>query len=208
MFSICLASEMLSAIVDKFKKYAIIYLLPNERKDSSMPRSIFDFESEDRVESPERLNEYIRVANSGIWAVVCALILVLVVLLIWGFTGRIPKSSEFKGVVDGTLDYNIDVVVDAFEFAGNNLVGKEAIFTLPDGKKGKGVVVASTDVPFSKEEMKDILESDFLSASLVSYDYSYILQLKPEEDLSQYDLQLAEITIITDELKPIYFLMN
>ena len=68
-----------------------------------MARSVFNFESEDRVESPERLNEYIRVASPGVWVMVSALVLVLVAFLVWGFTGRIPETSTLKGVVDTTM---------------------------------------------------------------------------------------------------------
>lgn len=171
-----------------------------------MARSIFDFESEDKVESPERLNEYIRVASPGIWALVSALVIVLVSFLVWGFTGSIPISDTFRGVVDETMGYDVDVIVDAAEYAGKSLVGREAHFTLSDGVTRRGTIVNATDMPFSRKEMENLLESDYLSKVLISADYSYVLDLKPEDDLSEHNLELTDVTIITREVKPISFL--
>ena len=173
-----------------------------------MAKSIFNQESEDRVELAERINEYIRVPNSGVRLIVLAVALVAFSLLVWGVLGTIPVTSTFKGIVDSDNDYDIDVVVDAAHFSGKNLVGKEANFTMPDGTKGMGVIVNASTAPFSKEELRDILGDDFLTDSLVSSAYSYVLDLKPDIDLSAYDLQISDVLIITAEQKPIYFLSD
>lgn len=173
-----------------------------------MPRSVFDFENEDRVESPERLNEYIRVAKPGTWAMVSGLVLVLVAFIAWGFIGTIPKSVTLKGVVDESTNYSLDVVVDASQFSGKSLVGKEATYRLPSGAVGKAKVTKTTETPMSREEMADVLESDFLASSLVVSDYSYILLVQPEEDLSDHGLEIGQVTVITDEVRPVSFLLR
>ena len=173
-----------------------------------MPRSVFDFENEDRVESPERLNEYIRVAKPGTWAMVSGLVLVLVAFIAWGFIGTIPKSVTLKGVVDESTNYSLDVVVDASQFSGKSLVGKEATYRLPCGAAGKAKVTKATETPMSREEMANVLESDFLASSLVDSDYSYILLVQPEEDLSDHGLEIGQVTIITDEVRPVSFLLR
>ena len=171
-----------------------------------MARSIFDFESEDRVESPERLNEYIRVASPGTWALVGAMVIVMVAFLVWGFTGTIPETDTFRGVVDKTMGYDVDVIVDSSEYTGKSLIGREAHFTLSDGVTRRGTIVNSTDTPLSRKEMEQVLESDYLSKVLISADYSYILDLKPEDDLENFEYELTNVTIITREIKPINFL--
>ena len=176
-----------------------------------MARSVFDLESEDRVESPEKLNEYIRVAEPGVWAGVLALVLVLAAFIAWGFIGRVPESVNFRGVVDKNSHFRIDVFVDASQYTGSNLVGKEVTYELPDGKTGKGKVIDSDimRVPLSRDEIKKLLVSDFLVSRLVSADYTYIVQVEPQDDLSQYsDYQLADVMIITDEIQPIQFLLK
>ena len=173
-----------------------------------MQRSVFDFENEDRVESPERLNEYIRVANPGTWVMVSGLVLVLVAFIAWGFIGTIPKSVTFKGVVDESTNYCLDIVVDASQFSGKNLVGKEAAYKLPSGATGRAKVIRTTETPLSREEMAGVLEDDFLSSSLVNSDYSYILLVEPEEDLSEHGLEIGQVTVITEEVRPISFLLS
>ena len=173
-----------------------------------MRRSVFDFENEDRVESPERLNEYIRVANPGTWVMVSALLLVLAAFIAWGLIGTIPRSVTLKGVVDKSTGYSLDVVVDASQFTGESLVGKEATYYLPSGAAGKGKIVRATDTPLSREEMAGVLESDFLASSLVYSDYSYILLLEPEEDLTEHGLEIGQVTIIVDEVRPVSFLLH
>lgn len=170
-----------------------------------MAGNIFDNESNDRVKSPERLDEYIRVASPGIWLMVIALILIFVSVIVWGFVGTIPVSMTQTGAIDGM---SIGLMVDASKYNGKALVGKEVSFVTIDGTIGKGSVESSSDVPFSSEELKRSLNSDFLSANLISADYSYVLNIKPEIDLTGRETELVEVTIITDEVKPISFLMK
>ena len=173
-----------------------------------MPRSVFDFENEDRVESPERLNEYIRVVNPGTWVMVSGLFLVLVAFIVWGFTGTIPQTEVFKCVVDETTGYGLDVVVNAEQFFGKSLIGKEATYRLTSGVSGKAKVVDASETPFSREEMAELLESDFLTSALVESNYSYILLVEPEGDLSKHGLEIGEIAVITDEVRPVSFLLH
>ncbi len=173
-----------------------------------MAGSVFDIEGEDRVESPERLNEYIHVANPGMWTMLVALFLVAISVVVWGMIGRIPESVAFKGVVDCTMGYTIDVVVDASKYSGMSLVGKEARFRFPDGSKGAGVITKSSEVPLSRDEMDELLESDFLSAALVDADYSYVVFVQPNGDITSHDLEIADVTIITREIKPIEYLLR
>lgn len=173
-----------------------------------MHRSVFDFENEDRVESPERLNEYLRVATPGMWVMVFGLLLIVVAFAAWGFFGTIPESITLKCVVDESTGNGLDVVIDASQISGSSLIGKEANYKLPSGVNGKAKVIQTTEVPLSKEEMAEVLESDFLSNSLVSSDYSYILLIEPEDDLTGHALEIGQVTIITDEVSPISFLLS
>ncbi|MBR5337248.1 MAG: hypothetical protein IK152_04630 [Lachnospiraceae bacterium] len=173
-----------------------------------MARSIFDVQSEDRVESPERLNEYIRVASPGVWAIVTALVIVFAAFIVWGFFGTIPKTIKLTGVVDTVVSDRINTTVDAKLYTGKDLIGKEATFRLPNGVTGKCIVRNATDVPYSKEELAKQLESDFLASSMAKADYSYVLDVASTTDLEEYQVMLCEVTIITGEVHPIYYLLH
>ena len=66
-----------------------------------MNEQLFRKKSIDRVNSPEQLNEYIRVANPGVWLVLAAVIALLVGVVIWGVFGTIETTIETGAVVDG-----------------------------------------------------------------------------------------------------------
>ena len=57
-----------------------------------MNEQIFRKKSMDKVSSPEQLNEYIRVANPGVWMVLAAIIGLLVGVVVWGFIGHLDTT--------------------------------------------------------------------------------------------------------------------
>ena len=122
------------------------------------------------------------------------------------FFSTIPVSVTYKGVVDGTNDYNIDVLVDAYKVKPSEIEGKKAIFRSSGGMTVTGQIVKVATEPLSAEEMRGILNSDFLSSSLIPSTYSFIVFMKPDADLSDFDLQIGDVQIIVDEVKPIKFL--
>ena len=102
----------------------------------------------------------------------------------------------------------MDVFIDASRYSGQSLVDKEISFSLPCGETGHGKIVDAGKTPYSKEELAKLLESDFLANSLLYADYSYVLDVDPMEDLSDHDLEIGEVTIITKEVPPISFLLQ
>ena len=57
-----------------------------------MNEQIFRKKSVDKVSSPEQLNEYIRVANPGVWMVLAAIVILLVGVVVWGFIGHLDTT--------------------------------------------------------------------------------------------------------------------
>ncbi len=51
--------------------------------------SLFRQKSIDRINSPEQLNDYIRVATPSVWLVLAALVLLLIGMLAWGALGTV-----------------------------------------------------------------------------------------------------------------------
>ena len=57
-----------------------------------MAREIFRRKSLDRIQSPESLNDYIRVASPSVWLLMVGIIALLVGALVWGLTGHIDST--------------------------------------------------------------------------------------------------------------------
>lgn len=69
-----------------------------------MNQDIFRKKSIDKVQSPDQLNDYIRVANPGVWLVLAAIVILLVGVCIWGVMGRLETTIGTAGFcTDGTM---------------------------------------------------------------------------------------------------------
>lgn len=63
-----------------------------------MENNIFRKSSIERISSPEKLNEYIKVTNLSVWCVLSGLFAILLGAIIWGFTGSIPETVQIEGI--------------------------------------------------------------------------------------------------------------
>lgn len=64
-----------------------------------METNLFRKSSLERISSPERLNEYIKITNPGVWSVLLGCLALLIAVGFWGFYGSIPDSVKAAGVM-------------------------------------------------------------------------------------------------------------
>lgn len=64
-----------------------------------MEYNIFRKSSIDRISSPERLNEYIKITHPGVWSVLLGCLALLIAVGFWMFFGVIPDSVKAAGIV-------------------------------------------------------------------------------------------------------------
>ena len=127
----------------------------NQEEQENQKSQIYRKKSLERLDSPEQLNDYIRVTNPGIWLLLGGIIVLLVGACIWGIFGRIGKTDinnaaaiasdgELRCYVEETsLDgysdgVRIKITVDSL--AGNNETQEYTVtsskkFTLSDTMK-------------------------------------------------------------------------
>lgn len=65
-----------------------------------MNTKLFRKSSIERINSPEQLNDYIRVANPGVWLILAAVVALLIGVVIWGVFGTVETTVETAVVVD------------------------------------------------------------------------------------------------------------
>ncbi len=63
-----------------------------------MSESIFREKSLERVSSPEKLNDYIRVTTPSVWVILIATFLLLFGAIVWSIFGRITIHDELGNV--------------------------------------------------------------------------------------------------------------
>lgn len=66
---------------------------------TDMSDQIFRKKSLDRIQSPENLNEYVRVTNPGVWMLLTAVIILLLGACVWGVFGHIETKMKVQTVV-------------------------------------------------------------------------------------------------------------
>lgn len=62
--------------------------------------SIFRKKPLDEISSPEQLNDYLRVTTPGVWAVLAAVIVMLIGLFAWSMSGNLETVAEGVAVVE------------------------------------------------------------------------------------------------------------
>ncbi len=173
---------------------------------------------EDKSRNPEKLNEYIRIGGPGGYILIASLILVVVALIIWGFVGRIPVTKNQYGVIlsDGQ-QYNLCLsFMPVDEKAVMLPEGTEVTVRTGDGSTFDGEVIYMMATPLSSDEIKTMLEeqgqgltSDWMASYLIEEGtYSFVVMIDVKGDVSEYADQVVSLTIITDEVKPISFLLK
>lgn len=72
----------------------------SEQQKQQPAVKLFREKSLEAVESPEALNDYLRVTSPGVWLVLAAVIALLIGALLWGIFGRIHSESAAAVVVE------------------------------------------------------------------------------------------------------------
>ncbi|NLY38869.1 MAG: HlyD family efflux transporter periplasmic adaptor subunit [Firmicutes bacterium] len=64
-----------------------------------MENSLFRKSSLERIASPERLNEYIKITHPGVWSVLFACLALMIAVGFWAIYGNIPDTVRAKGII-------------------------------------------------------------------------------------------------------------
>ena len=183
-------------------------------------KSLFRRESIDRMQSPEKIDEYIRVSTPAAWILVLALTLIVTGVLVWGFTGSIPKTVTVQGVIfqgeyNGKSYDRTAVCLLPVSISGPYLVGHEASITPANGKSFTGRVVEVMDDPFSYEEVQELARSDWRLQVLwgntqEQYQYDIIIDYDDEikEEMQFADRELVTVSVVLSDVKPIAYVFN
>ena len=122
--------------------------------------NLFRKKALDRISSPEQLNDYLRVTNPGIWAILIAVILFLAGVFVWACTGTLETKTPATVVVQ---DKKALVVVSG----GSNIEegmalrireGEYTIGEVSEDEYGRRTAVASVDLPDGKYDAVVVTE--------------------------------------------------
>lgn len=63
-------------------------------KGAGEKTKLFREKNLERLESPEQLNDYLRVTSPGVWMILSAVVLLLIGVFVWGVFGRIEATTQ------------------------------------------------------------------------------------------------------------------
>jgi len=195
---------------------------------------VFTRESPEAIQSPEKLNEYIRAVTPGTWILIAALALVMIALIVWGFWGSVPVYFSVRGVgisqnTDQAVTYRqerqfsgTDIVTTVFcpvtaagDVTAASLDAKQARVVFRDGHAFTGTTQLFDSVPHSREEVERYLSqyvldySGWFLSQMEDSEYSYILVVHLDEPADLYYWKdVADVSVIVEEVHPASFLFH
>lgn len=102
-------------------------------EEKNKQQNLFREKTIERISSPEKLTDYLRVTSPGIWAVLGAVIILLGGLFIWASIGTLETTADVKVMV---ADHKAVIVADGATALAEGMPVKIAT---------EDCVIASTD---------------------------------------------------------------
>ncbi len=113
-----------------------------------MAKQIYREKSLKYISSPEQLNDYLKVTKPAVWAVLAAVVLLLVGLLVWSSFAYIASSVNGVAEVDDgkmVVEFSDARYSSNVEEGMNIVVGDKEIPIVSVGRNDKGNVFAVAD---------------------------------------------------------------
>lgn len=160
---------------------------------------IFNKRAAEKLRNPDSLDKYIKVTNPSVWLVLTACLLLLIGGMIWSFFGTVTSGVSVSGAVAGD---NVVCFLNAKQIEGV-AVGESARADDVDL-----TVSYISEMPLSRAEMGQILQSDYLTSILVTDDWAYAVYLTPDEELKLDPRKPVHVTISTESVSPVSLLFE
>ncbi len=159
----------------------------------------------------EELNAWIRVIRPRFLLLGVALLLVALAVMVWGFTGTLPVTETLGAYVvpDAETGQEILCFIDASRFSAASLAWNEARITMGDGSIYHGTVQFHSENPKTATDYQTEYDiPGWMISRLMTSDYLYAIGIQPEEPIERYESQLATVSVVVRDVRPISFLMR
>lgn len=131
--------------------------------------ALFNRKAMDKMRNPDDLDKALRIANPGVLAVLCACVIFLLGFLAWGIFGRITSAVSTTGV---SLGGKVECFLSDEEMLGVSVGDKANV-------NGAAMRVAEvSETPLSREETRDVVDSDYLADRLMTDKWAWRVTLE------------------------------
>ena len=132
-----------------------------------MENSLFRKSALDRISSPEQLNEYMKVAGPGVWAILAGLALTFAAFIVWGFVGSIPETVDMYGTIlapgDNPKAVHSYLPIEATKFLEEGMNVRISPDYAPREQYGYiyGTIKSVGSIPVNEESLRSELGDSF-----------------------------------------------
>ncbi len=155
-----------------------------------MSNPILSKHSDNKVNSPEQLNDYIKASSVGVWIVLSVIMVLLISVFVWGFFGSLKTTVNTVGVANGGR------VVCYVNNSSNICIGDEVTV---GGEKATVSAVSAT--PVSAASLSSEYD-EYTLYSLQLSDWNYAVEIT----CNSCDDGIQNVKIIYDSVHPISFI--
>lgn len=167
-----------------------------------MQNKLFKKSSVQRITSPEKLNDYIQVANPSIWLILAAAVLLLASVLVWGIFGSVSTTATVKG-----LAQNGQIVCYIGTNSGISVEKGMQVAISGDMKSTvTGEISEVSAAPLSYTEASAGIDSDYAVYALSLADWNTKATITANSPLTEGAIYTVSIT--TESLRPIELVFN
>mgnify|MGYP006940531859 CR=1 FL=1 len=159
--------------------------------------NLFREKSIQKIATPDKLDEYIRVTNPSVWLMLGAVALLVICALVWSIVGSIPTALTKPFVSSG------GALVSYFAPDEAALL-KTGMPVDVNGTPGTVSGIGAT--PLSKAEASAQLKGDYEAHYLGLSDWNVPVTVSCSKQFDQG--AFVDVRIVTESVRPIDFLMN
>ena len=146
----------------------------------------------DKVSSPEQLQDYVRVANPGLWMVLLAIVILLAGVVAWGCIGKIDTTLSTAIVTDGGI---------AVIYIGESNMEKIEVGMTVRSEDQEYVITEIAQVPIKVDG--SLTDYAIHASGLTVGEWVYAVSIDGEHSDG---VQKADIVI--ERISPISFILN
>ena len=172
----------------------------------SETRSLFRKESMDQLSRQANTGPYVSTSRLMPWLTLIAILILLASFLVWSFSGKLPITVPCKGFAPESGSTCI-LFLTPQQMQTHGAKPDDAVrVERPNGSILLGKVLGVSDTPHSREEMSQIIDSDWIFAEVSDANYNYYITVEVNGQLKKDDMLEGVITV--DNVSPIELFAN
>jgi hypothetical protein len=164
-----------------------------------MSKYLFREESMQRISSPEKLDEYLKILNPSVWVMLGAVMAFFLAFFVWGLTGSVRDVCPTKGIwLEDTLTCYVEP-----QYGMEIKEGMRVVFI---NGEAEGIVSSVTLEPVTRATVEKEIGNAFFAAQLDIHDWNMCVTIATNQISESPELQAVDIII--SEFIPLEFFLG